>query len=499
MAEARQWYYRGSLKSCNYSCSYCPFCKSRSTTGELARDKEQLFRFITELENDVNLHGAVQIVPYGEALIHSYYWEGLARLSRNPGIEAVGAQSNFSFPVKQMVNHYIQSGGDIRKLRLWGTFHPEMTTVESFLQQCKRLSQQHITYCVGTVGVPIQIPDIRKLREELPAEIYLWVNKMDGLHRNYTSEEITQFLQIDPYFESELHHYRADKEICGNQIFVEADGSMRRCNICRSEGNLYDSVRKQPVCNRKECSCYLAYNNRKDFARLFFYPYPAFRIPTYPKAVFLDVDGTLVPKGESRLPQETIQQLKRLAEHSAVYLATSLAYEDAMRKVNGIRSLLAGGVYACGGRCMIKKYREEGTCWETVADMECSWIENLETIRKKYGFRIHIYQKENQVYKVTLHFPRRKTDRSGSVVEYLQKVVSEIDLPKNCRWFMEDSCIEIIRSDRGKLEGVLEIMQEMGYGKEEVFVAGDSSEDEQMLEYFPFSVQVDGDKILKPF
>ena len=50
--------------------------------------------------------GAVQIVPYGEALIHPYYWEGLAALSRSPVIDAVGAQSNFSFPTEEMLSVY---------------------------------------------------------------------------------------------------------------------------------------------------------------------------------------------------------------------------------------------------------------------------------------------------------------------------------------------------------------------------------------------------------
>lgn len=62
--------------------------------------------------------GAVQIVPYGEALIYPYYWEGLAALSKSPVIDAVGAQSNFSFPVKEMLSVYRNHGGELEKLRL---------------------------------------------------------------------------------------------------------------------------------------------------------------------------------------------------------------------------------------------------------------------------------------------------------------------------------------------------------------------------------------------
>ena len=41
--------YRGSLKSCNYHCSYCPFSKHRSSERELERDKREWFRFVESL------------------------------------------------------------------------------------------------------------------------------------------------------------------------------------------------------------------------------------------------------------------------------------------------------------------------------------------------------------------------------------------------------------------------------------------------------------------
>lgn len=291
----RQWYYRGSLKSCNYGCSYCPFSKKRSSPQKLEEDRQQLFRFIRKLEEMKNAGGAVLIVPYGEALIHPYYWAGLAALSRNCRIDAVGAQSNFSFPVDEMLKFYEAQGGDISKLRLWGTFHPEMTTVETFISQCEVLKKWKVAFSVGAVGVPEQISDIRKLRECLDSSIYVWINKMDGLGRNYTESEIEAFLSIDAYFEMELKHHPADTDLCKNSIFVEADGSVRRCNLSRQVvGNLYkdDALSEKNIlseqmnlCTRKECSCYLAYNNRNEEELFFFQPYPAFRIPVYPKPV----------------------------------------------------------------------------------------------------------------------------------------------------------------------------------------------------------------------
>jgi len=279
----RQWYYRGSLKSCNYSCSYCPFSKNKGSLREKQNDKAAFFRFVEKACDGKTVHGAVQIVPYGEALIHSYYWEGLAGLSCNPHLDAVGAQSNFSFPVKQMLSYFKDQGGDIDKLRLWGTFHPEMTSLEAFVQQCRQLTEQKISYCVGVVGVPEHITIIRKLRHALFDSVYLWINKMEGLGRAYTISEKKAFLEIDPYFEMELSHHKSDERFCMDNRFVEADGTMRHCNLTRQTiGNFYDNNAPDKVmaCSRKECSCYLSYCNRKGEVPNSFLPYPAFRIPS---------------------------------------------------------------------------------------------------------------------------------------------------------------------------------------------------------------------------
>ena len=99
----RQWYYRGSLKSCNYACEYCPFSKKPASTQELEQDERQMVRFVDTLCGMDGQTCAVQIVPYGEALIHEYYWREMARLSRQEHIELVGAQTNGSFHVEHML------------------------------------------------------------------------------------------------------------------------------------------------------------------------------------------------------------------------------------------------------------------------------------------------------------------------------------------------------------------------------------------------------------
>ena len=151
--------YRGSLKSCNYQCSYCPFSKHRGSAREYDRDREQWFRFVESLVGDgpsalERSVGAVMVVPYGEALIHDWYWQGLGRLTAGARLDCAGAQTNLSFSVSRSLDLYRQAGGQAEKLRLWATFHPEMTDVQTFAEQCRKICQAGVSICAGAGGVP---------------------------------------------------------------------------------------------------------------------------------------------------------------------------------------------------------------------------------------------------------------------------------------------------------------------------------------------------------
>lgn len=276
--------YRGALKSCNYRCSYCPFSKHKGSEKELEKDRRQWLCFCESLKEKaarLDIH-ALLVAPYGEALLHSWYWEGLAYLSALPVMDAVGAQTNLSFSLKESLVSFVQMGGRVEKLRLWATFHPEMVRAADFAEKCQEVLAAGISLCVGAVGVPENIDLLRQLRKALPEEIYLWINKMDGLRRPYTKEEQEAFGKIDPFFYRELEVIRADAAQCAGRLFVESDGSLKSCNISPPmETNWYDlqDTLPEPLCRRKRCSCFLAYGGRADLAeRGAFGAYPLFRI-----------------------------------------------------------------------------------------------------------------------------------------------------------------------------------------------------------------------------
>ncbi len=288
MSKICQITYRGSLSSCNYKCAYCPFSKHTQGAGvnELAADKKHLQRFIRRV-GESGFCGGVQIAPHGEALIHRYYWEGMAQLSRLPGVKAVGAQSNFSFCVEEMLPVFSETGGKIEKLRLWGTFHPAMTVAEVFTDTCRRLRERGVSLCVGAVAVPEELPVFQKFRKELPEEITMWFNAMDGLERGYTPEEQRAFQTMDPYFERSCHPPAADSRWCTGHLFVRSTGEVTSCNLCRiPRGNFYEASLEElaasvQICHRKRCDCYLASSIREDLPEYaWFGPYSMFRIPS---------------------------------------------------------------------------------------------------------------------------------------------------------------------------------------------------------------------------
>lgn len=494
-----QLLYRGSLKSCNYQCSYCPFSKHRTSGRELIKDRKQWESFVETVQKraeDLKIR-SLMVVPYGEALIHTWYWEGLGQISSLDGIGAAGAQTNLSFPVPELLSHFQKAGGRLEKLHLWATFHPEMTTVEQFARTCRRLAEEGIHLCAGAVGVPHNTELLKSLRAELPEEIYLWINRMDGKKRPYTREETEAFLKIDPYFQRELAALPADCENCKNRLFVEGNGKLRICNISRNLGISWDDLwnikqkNSEPeiwecltssVCGQKWCSCYLAYGGRQDFMnRILFGPYPVFRIPRRARAVFLDIAGTLTVKNESGRCECSpwiragLEGLHR--DGIPLFFATTLPMREAKRQCQEIWHLFSGGIFAGGAHLA---FNGTGEKWELVQTMEEDCLTVLQEVQSDLGCRVLPYRSGDRLYKITLFRPgavhwqereRKKTE------ELLQNAGIH-----GVRIFSEENCLQILSEKATKEEGVRRICQRLRILPEDTAAAGDSAEDAGMLE-----------------
>lgn len=480
----KQIFYRGLLKSCNYSCAYCPFSKHVSER-ELKKDRVELERFVHFMEQRTDV-GAVQIVPYGEALIHEYYWKAMAVLSRLPRLELVGCQTNLSFPVEHMLKVFREAGGCKEKLRLWCTFHPTMASEEQFLSQCRLLEKEEVSFCVGAVGVPEQREILQQLREKLSKEVYMWVNPMDGLGRAYTDAEREDFSKIDAFFPYLLKHNKAQPGQCKGcrreALFIQANGDVTPCNISRKKlGNIYESYDwETPIeiksCGQRECSCYLAYSNRKDMPEMICYgKYPAFRMATIPQAMFLDVDGTLVEEGCDCMDEETVRQLAYWSRYAKIYLATSLPMVHALKKCHAIKPFLAGGVFANGG--MVCLFQEKKT-W--IIPIEQDVLQSVLQLLQEFCMKVKIYQQGGMVYKVT-GIGGRALQAYGALQEKFVLGKDSVQLGL----IIEGNYLEITGQNANKLAGVQRICEDYGYEKDRVLTVGNSENDKEMLEFFP--------------
>lgn len=481
-------YYRGILKSCNYSCSYCPFARKPFSQRQMEKDREALGRFCDELGAYRGV--GVMFLPYGEAMIHSHYLEQFGRLSRDENIRFVACQTNLSFAVKDLDEYAICYD----KLKLWCSFHPGQVTVDDFLARCEALIRRKISFCVGAVGDVAALPQIEELRRRLPDDIYLWINDMEGKKRAYTETEIAAFGRIDPYFPLELSHVKADISRCmgGKQsVFVMGNGDVYACNVsgCRL-GNLYSEQGLAgiiPACRSAECRCYLAYSQRLDLTMMdVFGENRAFRIPlSRRRAYFFDVNGTLAD-ANGRISEAKREVIAGLSRRHRIYLVTSLPFSAARIICRSIWGYLDGGVFAEGAdlRIFRLKYRH-------VIPLRDSFCEGSlriktdagEVSKSESGYsRIREYRSDGMLYKVSL-----PETAALNLSEQQRQTVHVV---------CEDGRIGITARGADKLHGILHICERMGYREDEVHVVGNSGNDIEMLRYFRHSYAVPGSAVV---
>lgn len=474
--------YRGSLKSCNYRCSYCPFSKHGAAGKELAKDREQWFSFVekyTGLAKELGMRAAM-VAPYGEALIHPWYWEGLARISALDVTQAAGAQTNLSFSIEEALELFEKNNGIKKKLRLWATFHPEMATVSEFAAACRQLQKEGVALCAGAVGVPEATGLLLQLRAALPKDVYLWVNRMDGLGRAYSDEEIRLFSQIDPYFYRELQTHPADVSQCGNRLFVEGDGRLRRCNLspAKTDASFFS---KDLPCFRKQCSCYLAYGGRSHLVnQMLFGPFPPFRIPRRPKAVFLDIEGTLLRGQREGVAEEVKEALEVLVEREGtlLFFATTLPYEDARKRCRSVWHLFSGGVFAAGAQVLLDT---PDLHTEFFYVLEEEVVPYLRHFLQKYRARMKAFRNnEGDIYKITLLCARHRPWSAKEAVQAAGCLPGR--LRRKVRFLVEGHCMQAVAAQAKKEAGVRMICGWLGIGLHEAFAAGDSGEDAGMME-----------------
>lgn len=251
--------WRGPLSSCNYDCAYCPFGKTEASRAELEADAAALARFLAWTE----AYGgplSVFFTPWGEGLIHAHVQRAIARLSHLPGLGQVAIQTNLSARLDFLGQARAERVG------LWSTFHPDHVRRERFVAQVRTARAAGATVSAGVVGMPRFVAEIEALRQELPPEVYLWVNAVRG--QTYSDALVARISAVDPLFPVNLRRpYASEGRPCRageSVIAVDGEGQVRRCNFLPEViGNLYapdfaDALRPR-LCPARTCGCHVGY------------------------------------------------------------------------------------------------------------------------------------------------------------------------------------------------------------------------------------------------
>lgn len=258
--------YRGPLSSCNYACHYCPFAKRREDRVALAADRRALQRFLAWVAGRTGDQLSIFFTPWGEALVRRWYREALVTLTALPQVEKAVAQTNLSGPLDWV------GACDLRKLALWCTYHPTEVRRPAFLARCRTLRELGVRFSVGVVGLHEHEEEIARLRDELPAGVYLWINAYKQVPGYYDAQQIARLTAVDPLFPINLRDHRSAGRRCAageTAISVDGAGDIRRCHFLREViGNIYDpgveaALAPRP-CTRATCRCHLGYSHLAD-------------------------------------------------------------------------------------------------------------------------------------------------------------------------------------------------------------------------------------------
>ncbi len=254
--------WRGPLDSCNYGCGYCPFAKHPSRPDVLARDRQDFTRFIAWVREHPERPVRILCTPWGEALVHSWYREGLAELSHLSHVRQAAIQTNGSASWNWLSNAVAH------RIGLWITWHPTEISAERFVAQLGPVLAAGVPCSVGCVGVPAHVSLIEDLRARLPAAVGMWINALKPLPA-YTADQIARLTRIDPHLHLTMKAHASRGQTCRtgrSVISIDGTGTIRRCHFVDEVlGNIYtddlSTVLMDRPCPRRQCDCFIGFSH----------------------------------------------------------------------------------------------------------------------------------------------------------------------------------------------------------------------------------------------
>ena len=219
------------------------------------------------------------------------------------------------------------------------------------------------------------------------------------------------------------------------------------------------------------------------------------------KAVFFDIDGTLVPFGEKRMPKSIVEGLDKLRSNGVkVFIATGRSPGN-LKSLQSILDYDFDGFIAMNGQyCFTKDLVIREKCFDTESfpmlmkyleenDVSCSFVEinyvyinriseRVMNIRRSLGASV-IYEPIDKPERALTHKIYQLSAYTDQEQE--KELVRHFPGSKAVRW--SPVFADIIPEDGGKDVGISKVIEHFGIKREETMAFGDGGNDMDMLKY----------------
>ncbi len=204
------------------------------------------------------------------------------------------------------------------------------------------------------------------------------------------------------------------------------------------------------------------------------------------KALFLDVDGTLVLHGIDSIPSSRVTQAIAACEHAgiSVCLATSRP-PDSVQKIIAHLSLTGLCVLSSGSQIYDPKTKKiilEKVCPKSAIDpiLRVARAHNV-TVLIYDGEKEFAYDESSPPRKIiSVYFPELLPEMLQKIMKELRGV-SGISLHRMEAWNPEFEVLDIVNEEASKLHGIAEVVKRMGIAPHEIIGVGDGYNDFPLL------------------
>lgn len=222
------------------------------------------------------------------------------------------------------------------------------------------------------------------------------------------------------------------------------------------------------------------------------------------KALFFDIDGTLLSHRAARIPKSALFALRAARAKNMLLFAATGRHESALRQLPQWKDIPLDG-YVClnGQHCA---YRDKTVFVNPIprAEMETflRFVEERECICQFSGeHMLFSNQTDAAVRQINETFgvisPPVLPLSHALTLDVLQielfsedtSLLQALDWMPSCKWTRwHPMGVDIFRGDGGKWTGITKIMEHLDLTAREIMVFGDHDNDVDMLEHAPFSV-----------